>query len=161
VLGAACGKWPDDGKEHAGATVEAGPEEPAVVPLAEQNTEWPDLLIQVIELKRSGTNVMELSLAFVHTSQSGEPFRFGDRFAADESTSDSVSGIHLVDLEGQKKYFVLSDGEGRPLCSTGLEPVPPGGRRVAWARFVAPSPGTAELAVQIPSVPLIRGIPLT
>jgi hypothetical protein len=125
--------------------------------LAQARAEWPELTIEVVEVSRvDGT----LLVRFRFANESGQPFEFGDRFAAGPGDRDTIADVALAEPSGQRKYFVLRDRANRPDCSTGLLPLAPGERRLLFARFRAPRADTSRITIQIPHVPEIADVPV-
>ncbi len=132
---------------------------PTVV--AEHQAEDAQLRVQILELERVGANVLRLHFAFVNDSPANEVVEFGAAFAPEAGDADSVAGVHLVDVPRQKKYFVLRETSGQPLCSRDLVPLAPGDRVELWATFPAPSQEAEAIMVVIPTVRPFEAIPIT
>lgn len=63
----------------------------------------------------------------------------------------SVAGATLADQKGKKRYYILRDTEGRCLC-TSFAPVFDAGRSVPVVmQFPAPSQGTIEVDLTLPT----------
>jgi len=137
--------------------VPSAPPTARVRALAQARAEWPELTIEVIEVSQVDGALL---VRFRFANESGKPFEFGDRFAAEPGDRDTIADVALVEPSGQRKYFVLRDRANRPECSTGLLPLAPGERRLLFARFPAPRAGTSRITIQIPHVPEIGDVPV-
>jgi hypothetical protein len=120
----------------------------------------PGLVVQLISVTRSGAATVEIELTLIHTGEIAETIDIGHRFASIEGESGSIADVHLVDLAAMKKYFIVRDDDGRPLCSTDVEGIRPGERRVLRATVLAPPVEVESIAVQIPGAPLIENVPI-
>jgi len=121
--------------------------------------QWPALTIEVVELQRPAPGVLEVKLAVVN-APTGSAFDPRAQFAADATEAGTLSGIYLMDADGQRKYFVLRDDAGRPQCSNGLGSVGPGGRIDLFARFIAPGSDVQAVTVHLPGFAPAGPVPL-
>ena len=71
-----------------------------------------------------------------------------------------VGGVHLIDPEGKKKYFVARDSEGKCVCSA-FVPLKPGERVNHWGRFAAPPETVERLTVVIPPFAPMDDVPVS
>lgn len=125
--------------------------------LAQAKAEWPELTIEVLEVRPVGGTLL-VRFRFVNTS--AQPFEFGDRFAAQPGDRDSLADVALLDPSGRRKSFVLRDRANQPQCSAGQSPLEPGEKRLLFARFPAPLAGTSRITIQVPHVPEMREVPV-
>jgi hypothetical protein len=118
--------------------------------LATADGESPGARIEVQELKRTSGDT--LSLKFAVINDSAESFGFGHNFIEPGKNSDygSISGVHLIEGVGKKKYFVVRDTEGACLCSRGLSSVASKSRANLWAKFPAPPADISKITVVVP-----------
>jgi hypothetical protein len=134
-------------------------EEPVAAPvLAEARAVSADLLVQALDLTRMTGGTLEVRLAFSNTSES-EPIAFEETFAGAAEDAGSIAGVYLLDRVTRKKYFVVRDADGQPQCSTRLEPLGPGERRVLWARFPAPPEEVGHVSIHVPEVEPLEDVP--
>jgi hypothetical protein len=161
ALSGACsrGAVPDERGRPTGDPATAGV--PAPVVLAEGVLDAPRIRVQVIDVTRAGEQIL-VTLA-LSTAGTAQVVDIGTAFA-DPATggAGTLSGVCLVDETGRRKALILRDGAGKPMCSTALGPIPPGGRVEAWARFPAPGlPGARRVTVQIPGLAPFRDLPIS
>lgn len=65
-------------------------------------------------------------------------------------TSD-LRNVHLIDAAGKKKYLVITDSDGKCVCSGGLTTALDTGKSInLWARFPAPPAEVREVSVVFP-----------
>jgi len=164
-----CGKQADAPPSAAttaqpAAPTEAAPTAPATAAtpaaqappaLASAEGELPGLRVELQELKRTAGDTLTLKLVFANTGQKDVVL---DAFGAQEVYS--IGGIHLIDIEGKKKYFVASDADGKCLCSRDLGRVNPGARVSLWAKFPAPPADVQKISVVVPHFAPIEEIPI-
>jgi hypothetical protein len=112
----------------------------------------------VTELKRGGNTV---TLKFIIYNDSTVGVGTGGKFNADGYRGyRNVSGVHLVDSAGKKKYFPVKDSEGNCECSDNIDDVAPKSQMSIWVRFPAPPDGVAKVAVQIPHFIPLDDVPI-
>jgi len=128
--------------------------------LATSDGDKPGIRIEVVELKRTSGNTVNLKFAMINDSD--QDMGFGYDFG-EGSTSDigTVAGAHLVDAEGKKKYFVVRDTEGACLCSRGLNSIKPKTRANLWAKFPAPPDDVQKITVVIPHFTPMDDVPVS
>jgi hypothetical protein len=140
----------------------APPTGPARAPvLAQVTSEWSYLRVEILEVTRATATRLDVRLAFVNTSASGEQVVFGSNFAAAPADRDTIADIAVIDAAARKKYYILRDREDRPLCSGAIPSIAAGARRVLTASFPAPAATTTTIGLRIPHVPPIDGIPVS
>lgn len=130
-------------------------------PLAEAAADIPDLAVQVLDVRRTGPEVVTVTLQLVNTRGVGQPIGLGAAFASDPRDAGTLADMFLWDETAQRRYYVLRDSAGRPRSSSGMADLAPGARLRAWAAFPAPPPGVSRLAVCLPHLPPMRGVPLS
>ncbi len=150
----ACARVGDDRQDRAAVAPPAAAS-PAV--LAAADTEWRGVRVEVVEAQRTGA-LLEVRFRVVNLSP--QPFEFGNRFASDPADRDTLADTTVAEPGGWRRYSVLRDRDGRPLCSTAVPPLEPGERRVLFARFPAPQEGTSRITIQIPHVAELREVPV-
>lgn len=155
LAAAACARPGDP----AAARVPASPPAPRV--LAEAAADIPQLAVQVIDVRRTGPEVLTVTLQLVSTSGSGQPIGLATLFASDSRDAGTLADMFLWDETGQRKYYVLRDNAGRPRSSSGMADLAPGAFFRGWAAFPAPPPGVSRLTVCLPHMPPMRGVPLS
>jgi hypothetical protein len=136
------------------ATVSAG----AV--LATSDGDKPGIRVEVLELKRTSGNTVNLKFAMINDSDKDLAFSYNYGEGGRTGDFNSVAGAHLIDAEGQKKYFVVRDTEGACLCSRGLSDIKPKTRANLWAKFPAPPDEVQKITVVIPHFTPMDDVPL-
>lgn len=161
-----------------GATREAPPKTAAASRvLAEGVCDKARIKVQVIEVARSGADVLSLTFHLINLDTTAA-VTVGDVFsdpdagaqglagsqAPSQATSEeggTIAGVYLLDEVRQKKLFVMRDDRGRVMCTTDLRRIPPGGRVQAWGRFPAPAGDATHVTVQVPGVAAFRHLPIS
>ena len=142
------------------ASTTVAPQKPA--PLATAEGPFSGVRVEVTELKR--TTGETLSLRFTIINDSNRPLRVPDvgvsSAALVQDSSYAISGVHLIDLVGKKKYFVAKDTAGSCVCSR-FDSIPAGRGANHWARFSAPPDDVAKLSIVIPSFSPMDDVPVS
>lgn len=129
--------------------------------LATARGETPGLSIELQSLERNSGEVVTLTFAMINDSD--KPLEFGYDFVEKGKNAEdfgSIGGAHLIDAAGKKKYLVLRDSEGIPLCSRGLGEIAPKSRANLWAKFPAPPEGVESISVVIPHFIPLDDVPM-
>lgn len=130
--------------------------------LATSEGDKPGIRVEVAELKRTSGNTVNLKFAMINESDSDMGFGYdygeGSTGAGDYGT---VGGVHLIDAEGKKKYFVVRDTEGACACSRGLTTIKPKTRANLWAKFPAPPDDVQKITVVIPHFTPMDDVPVS
>ena len=145
--------------EPTPATVEPSAAAPA---LAITEGEVQGLKAEINELKRTGGDTV--TLKFSITNGSAKAVDFGYDFAEkgrDVPDYNTVGGVHLIDAEGKKKYFVVRDAEGQCACSRDLRAVKPGSRSQLWAKFPAPPETVQKISIVVPHFMPVEDVPIS
>lgn len=124
------------------------------------------LRADVTRLERHG-ELVELSVTLTNenTGESNDDTTFEPwtTFQSDGAGNYDVSGIALVDPEGQKLYLPARDSEGACLCTDDLDDVPvaPGADPLLVSATIGGVPEDVEqVDVSIPGFPTIVGVPI-
>ena len=108
------------------------------------------------ELKRTSST---LTLTFTAFNTSDKEFGTQGVFDGDTfGRFRHVGGIHLIDQESKKKYFVVTDSDGSVLCSNNIANIAPKSQITLWAKFPAPPPEVRKITVEIPHVVPIEDV---
>jgi len=108
----------------------------------------PGVKIALNELKRTSSTV---TLKFTVFNTSGKTFQTQGVFDGDQyHRYRHVAAIHLIDGESKKKYFVVTDSDGTPLCSNNILDIAAGSQITLWAKFPAPPNEVRKITVEIP-----------
>jgi hypothetical protein len=149
---------------------EAAPPAPASTPAAQAPSvvattdgEYPDVRVEVKELKRTSGNTVTLKFAVINDS--AEDLAFSNNFREEGKYAHidygSIGGVHLIDAVGKKKYLVLRDTEGKCVCSSGIKSVQPGSRASLYAKFPAPPESVEKISIVIPHFIPMDDVPIS
>ena len=137
------------------------PQAPQAKPaLASADGETPGARVEVQELKRaSGGTVM---LRFTMINDGDKDLSLYSGFIQPGSNDHSnISGVHLLDPVGKKKYLVVRDSKNVCDCSQGLRDIAPKSRMNLWARFPAPPDNVEKIGVVVPHFSPMDDVPLS
>lgn len=129
--------------------------------IASTDGDWPDVTVDIFELKRTGGDT--LTLKFTINNGSSENVDFSYNFGEGGGTIDfnTIGGTHLLDVANKKKYFVVRDAQGKCTCSSGLKSIPPGSKGNLWAKFPAPPANVSKITVEIPHFIPLDDVPIS
>jgi len=147
--------------EQANTSASPGaPAAPAGPVLATTDGDKPGIRVEVVELKRTSGDTVNLKFAMINDSD--QDMSFGYDFG-EGSTSDigTVAGAHLIDAAGKKKYFVVRDTENACLCSRGLTSIKPKTRANLFTKFPAPPEDVQKITVVIPHFTPMDDVPIS
>jgi hypothetical protein len=153
---------PEPAKPAQPAPVAVEPAPAAAPALAVAEGEVPGVKAEIHELKRTGGDT--LTLKFSIANASAEDVNFGYDFAEkgkDVIDFNSIGGVHLIDAEAKKKYFVVRDSEGQCACSRDLKGVNPGSRSQLWAKFPAPPENVQKISIVVPHFLPVEDVPIS
>jgi len=157
---ASCGRTPSGssapGPRSPGPAAESAGARPSPATAAAIDPRWAGLAVEVREIVRVSQHVVELHLVVVNTGAADVDL--AARLAAGPGGENPFSSAALAEPDGRKRYFVLRDGQDRPLRSAPDGIVVPGEAHPVWVRFPSPSGGAVD--VLLPGLPPIRGIPV-
>lgn len=120
--------------------------------------ESPGSRIEVTELKRGSGDTV--TLRFTLINDSGEQVRVADLLGGVVS-GYNVSGVHLIDPVGKKKYLVVTDSQKNCVCSANLSHALPAGQRLnLWAKFPAPPAEVGKVSLIFPHFIPMDDVPL-
>ena len=127
--------------------------------LASTDGDTPDVMADILELKRTSGDT--ITLKFAINNGSSENFDFSYNYG-NGSTSDygTIGGVHLLDPTNKKKYLAIRDSNGKCVCSTGLSSIAPGAKKNLWAKFPAPPANVTKLSIGIPHFIPVDDVPL-
>lgn len=100
--------------------------------------------IEITELSRGSGETVTLKFRLIADSGvDTTPYTLMD--------SSDLRHVHLIDSAGKKKYLVITDSDGKCLCSSSLKQESIAGKFLnLWARFPAPPAGVKEVSVVFP-----------
>jgi hypothetical protein len=85
------------------------------------------------------------------TLDRGAPLVWTPHLEGPEGETGTAGGLRLVDEVNGREHVPLRDGEGRCLCSTGIDtPRSPGESVVVSAKFPAPPADVGHASLQVP-----------
>lgn len=129
-------------------------------PLATTESEQnPDVRLEVRELKRTSGGTV--TLKFTIFNDSSEQFLISDQLGG-ITYGYNVSGVHLIDANGKKKYQVVVDSEKKCLCSNDLAyQMEPNAKLSLWAKFPAPPESVNNVTVVVPHFIPMEDVPVS
>ena len=131
---------------------------PANAPLASTDGDIPGLRISVDGLKRTSDT---LTLKFTVYNSSGTDNNLMHTLAnTDDGRYADLRAVYLVDAQGKKKYFVVTDSEGAYVSSNQLGWVGKGSQASLWAKFPAPPDDVTKMTVAIPHFIPVEDVPI-
>jgi hypothetical protein len=165
-------KQPEQPAKNAQPEAPAKPAQPAPAAVEAPAAAAPALAIaegelaglkaEIHELKRTGGDT--LTLKFSIANSSAKEMHFGYDFAEkgrDVPDYNSIGGVHLIDADAKKKYFVVRDAEGQCACSRDLKGVNPGSRSQLWAKFPAPPENVQKISIVVPHFLPVEDVPIS
>lgn len=114
---------------------------------------------EVTELRRSSGGTVNLKFTLINDSS--ESVGFGYDFVEKNKGYGDIGGVHLIDQNAKKKYFVARDSEGNCVCSREQKDLPPGEKRNLWAKFPAPPPDVKTISIVIPRFSPLDDVPVS
>lgn len=137
------------------------PQAPQAKPaLASADGETPGARVEVQELKRSSGGTVMLRFTMINDGDKDLSLYSG--FIQPGSNDHSnISGVHLLDPVGKKKYLVVRDSKNVCDCSQGLRDIAPKSRMNLWARFPAPPDNVEKIGVVVPHFSPMDDVPLS
>ncbi len=120
----------------------------AAEPVAVTESQLPGIRAEIIALKRSSGDTLTLKFRIVNESDKSMDPSCKMRETATEPCGP-ISGVHILDTVGGKKYLVLRDSTGRCICAD-VGTIGPGKSLLLWAKFPAPPAETRTVSVIIP-----------
>jgi len=149
---------------------EVAPPAPASTPaaktpsvIATTDGEYPDIRVEVTELKRTSGNTLTLKFTIINDSSEEMSFSYNFVEKGKYETSDfgSIGGVNLVDAAGKKKYLVLRDSNMQCVCSRSLRSVKAGSSAKLYAKFPAPPENVEVITVEIPHFIPMDDVPIS
>jgi hypothetical protein len=144
-----------------GPAAQPAPQAPqAKSALASADGETPGARVEVTELKRASGGTVMLRFAMINDGDKDLGLYSG---FIQPGTNDhsNISGVHLLDPVGKKKYLVVRDSQGKCDCSQGLGNVAAKSRMNLWARFPAPPDNVEKIGVVVPHFSPMDDVPLS
>jgi hypothetical protein len=156
-------KAQEEGKEEAPPTPASTPAAKAPSVIATTDGDYPDIKVEITELKRTSGNTLTLKFTIINDSSNDMGFKddFGEQGKYETIDYKSVGGVNLVDAAGKKKYLVLRDSDGKCLCSRDLKDVQPDSRVNLYAKFPAPPDDVENITVEIPHFIPMDDVPIS
>jgi hypothetical protein len=119
----------------------------------------PGLKIAINELRRTSNTV---TLKFTVYNGTDNNFRTQGVFDGDDyHRYRHLGGVHLIDTQSKKKYFVVTDSDGKFLSSTDIPDIAPRSQIMVWAKFPAPPDDVQKITVEIPHFVPLEDVPIS
>ena len=131
----------------------------AATVIASADGDYPDVRLDVMEIKRTTGNTVTLKLRIVNDSDN--LFSFHDKFASVGSDYAGIGGVHLLDLTNKKKYLVIRDSATACVCSRQIPDIQPGSSAALWARFPAPPQDVDTISIVMPHFIPVDDVPIS
>ena len=76
------------------------------------------------------------------------------------SPDNLAAKVYYIDSKNKKKYLVVTDAAGAPICSNtkGNTKLDPGESKSAWTKLPAPPPGVTTISVYLPGTPPFESV---
>jgi len=117
------------------------------------------LKIAINELKRTSNTV---TLEFTVYNGTDTKFSSQGVFDGDDfHRFRHLGGVHLIDTQSKKKYFVVTDSDGKVLSSNDFPDIPPRSQIMVWAKFPAPPDDVQKITVEIPHFIPLEDVPIS
>jgi hypothetical protein len=127
--------------------------------LATTEGDTPGLKIVINELKRTSNTV---TLKFTVYNGTDASFHSQGVFDGDDyHRYRHLGGVHLIDTQSKKKYFVVTDSDGKVLSSNDFPDIPPRSQIMVWAKFPAPPDDVQKITVEIPHFVPLEDVPIS
>jgi hypothetical protein len=127
--------------------------------LATSEGDVPGLKIVINELKRTSNTV---TLKFTVYNGTDSKFSSQGVFDGDEyHRYRHLGGVHLIDTQSKKKYFVVTDSDGKVLSSTDFPDIAARSQIMVWAKFPAPPDDVQKITVEIPHFIPLEDVPIS
>jgi hypothetical protein len=127
--------------------------------LATSEGDLPGIRVELVELKRTSGDTVNLKFAMINDSD--KELGFGYEFGEGTGDIGTIGATHLIDAAGKKKYFVVRDTEGACLCSRGISNIKPKTRATLFAKFPAPPGDVKNITVVIPHFTPMDDVPIS
>ena len=116
--------------------------------------------VEVLDTHRTVGNTLLVRMAI--TDRGTSPLRIQHEFADAETPSEAgkISGVYAVDPNGEIKYTVLRNAQGRAICSKIDPPIQPGERRNVFTQLQAPPDTSSAVSIYFPSAGRIEHVPI-
>lgn len=132
---------------------------PSDSPLATTEGDVPGLKIAINELKRTSNTV---TLKFTVYNGTDKSFSSQGVFDGDDfHRYRHLGGVHLIDTQSKKKYFVVTDSDGKVLSSNDFPDIAPRSQIMVWAKFPAPPDDVQKITVEIPHFVPLEDVPIS
>ena len=127
--------------------------------LATTEGDVPGLKIAINELKRTSNTV---TLEFTVYNGTDTKFSSQGVFDGDDyHRYRHLGGVHLIDTQSKKKYFVITDSDGKVLSSNDFPDIAPRSQIMVWAKFPAPPDDVQKITVEIPHFVPLEDVPIS
>lgn len=127
--------------------------------IATTDGETPGVRIEVSELKRTSGGTVTLKFALVNDAP--DDFKLLGQLGG-LAYGYNVSGVHLVDPAGKKKYTVVLGADGKCLCSSELVGTVDSKARInLWAKYPEPPKEVQKVTVIVPHFIPMDDVPVS
>ncbi len=127
--------------------------------LGSADGETPGTHIDVTQFKRVSGDMVSVQCVLTNDTKATIPL--GGLMDGTNGMNDNatIAGVYLDD--GNTKYTVVRDAQGKCVCSSALTYLEPKSKVSLWAKFSAPPTSTKKLNINVPHFPPVDDVPLT
>ena len=115
-----------------------------------QETDSPGIIAELIQCKRK-RGVLTIKVRMKNA---------GDKTVR-VYWSDAHKHIYLIDMDNQKKYYILKDADDQYIFSGNPWDIAPNASKISWFKFPAPPAEVKEITLIIPGCPPFEDIPIS
>lgn len=150
----------------ATATTESSPKVDAPAPAStgtstsssaseKADTEIDGVTAELVSATRTDGDTVTIKFKFSNGGQKNVEINF-----TGYSPDNLAAKAYYIDSKNKKKYLVVTDAAGAPICSTmkGSTKLNAGESKSGWAKFPAPPAGVTTISVYLPGTPPFEGV---
>jgi hypothetical protein len=119
------------------------------------DTEIDGVTAELVSATRTDGDTVTIKFKFTNGGQKHVEINF-----TGYSPDNLASKVYYIDSKNKKKYLVVTDAAGTPICSTmkGSTKLNAGESKSGWAKFPAPPAGVTTISVYLPGTPPFEGV---
>jgi hypothetical protein len=139
---------PDASPPSAGVSTSSGASEKA-------DTEIDGVTAELVSVARTDGDTITVKFKFTNGGQ-----KTAELNMTGYSPDNLAAKVYYIDSKNKKKYLVVTDAAGTPICSNtkGNAKLDPGESKSAWTKLPAPPAGVTTISVYLPGVPPFEGV---
>lgn len=119
------------------------------------DTEVDGVMAELISAARTDGETITIKFKFTNGGQ-----KAADLNLTGYSPDNVAAKAYYIDAKNKKKYLVVTDAAGAPLCSTlkGNTKLDPGESKSGWTKLPAPPADVTTISVYLPGTPPFEGV---